>query len=247
MKKVVSLGLVLATLFILVFSLASCEPAAKEVESINGKAPEVAFEEAMEQLVENPNYTINIDFAVNVLVAGMSVEAVGINDFFVFKFDGENTYFKISASARNSLESLGVGDAIEDIDDEAWYVDGVIYERRGLNKTKYTSEENGDDVSNLFEEALSEIVDENKDKAKCYVQGDRAFFAVEITDAASMKLGMGADKELYKVYISSDGMIDEIVVECTVASVGVIELTADYDHSNISITPPEDIENYLDI
>lgn len=246
MKKIVSLGLVLATIFLLVFSLASCEPAAKEVESINGKAPEIAFEEAMEQLVENPNYTINIDLSLSVLVGGMAIEAVGVNDFFIFKFDGENTYFAVSESAKSSLESFGVGDVLRDIDDESWYVDGVIYERRGDEKIKYTSEKNGDDVSNVFEDALSEVVDENKDKAKCYVQGDRAFFTVELTDAASMKLGMDAEKELYKVYISSDGKIDEIVVECTLASVGVVKLTAEYDHSNISITPPKDISNYIE-
>ena len=222
--------------------LTSCEEGTK-IESIGGKAPAEVYSEALAVLEEERNYEIEIDMEFDIKVIGIPVYGVDIDDFCIYAYDGENEYYKLSENAEPTLAKYGMESIVSKSDDAVWYVDGVCYVNKDGNKRSFTAEKSPLKRSK-YETAITEVVEENIGTVQCYTDGERNYFVIEIEDTASMKLGMGAEKETYTVYLTSDGKLDEIVVECKVKTVGVINLDVDYSYGEAKINPPADASEY---
>lgn len=220
----------------------SCEDGTK-IENIDGKAPAEVYSEALAVLEEERNYEIEIDMEFDVKIIGIPVYGVDIDDFCVYAYDGENEYYKLSENAEPTLAEYGMEKIVSKSDDAVWYVDGICYVEKDGEKRQFEAAKSPLKRSK-YESAITEVVEENLGTVQCYTDGERNYFVVEIEDTASMKLGMGAEKETYTVYLTADGKLDEIVVECKVKTVGVINLDVDYSYGDVTVSPPANPESF---
>ncbi len=245
-RIILSLFLIL-TIILSALTFTSCgdEIEGEMVDDIGGKTPSVAFGEALTVLEEERNYEIEIDMEFDVKVLAIPVYGIEIDDFCLYAYDGDNEYYKLSEEAEPTLEKYGMQSIVSKSDDAAWYVDGVCYVDKDGEKRKFNANKSPIKRSK-YETAISEVVSENVGTVQCYTDGERNFFTVEIEDTDNMKLGMGAEKETYIVYLTSDGKLDDIIVKCKVKTVGLITLTVDYSYGDASISAPADADSYTE-
>jgi len=245
MKKAsISLLLIISMLFLSV-SLTACEKG-KKVTSIDGKLPNEAFANAVAAIDESKNFSIKLSLDAEVNVLFIPVHNVEVDDFCTYLYNGDDQYFEISDTAISTLKEKDLSYVIEGYDDAIWYVDGICYVKNDDTKEKYKAS-SSPIAENPYITAITKVVDEKENELQCYVDDDKYYFTVEIKDASLTKMGMGAEKELYRVYFNPDGTLDKIHVECTVKTLGLIKFDATYSSGTVSeITPPSDADSYLE-
>ncbi len=241
-KRTVPALILLLTLILSTFALTSCDEG-EAVADINGQKPAEALDSALMELENTTIYKMEVDMNFDIKVVGLSVYGFEIDNFYLYEYDGDNEHFSLASDARSKLAEYDMEKIVSKSDDEAWFVDGVFYARKGDEKRSYEATKSPMKRSS-YETALTEVVQENADIAQSYKIDGGYYFKVEITDTNKMKLKMGAEKETYKVYLHDDGKIDKIVVECKVKTLGVINLDVDYTYGGVSISAPADASTY---
>ena len=244
MKKRIALIALSLLLMLSSLSLVSCD-AFKKVDSINGLTPREAYEKALVSLENIDRYDVHLDMKSQAKVLFVPIYTIEVEDFCYYSYDGENQHYEIPEGALKILEEQGLSDITAGFDEALWYVDGVCYVKNGNVKEKFTSSTNPIQRSD-YETAVTHILRKHAGKTQCYRDGDRYYFTVTITDPAQMELNMGTDDEVYTVYLTEDGYVDEIIFEGTMKGFVTLTIAADYSYEGAPrVTPPYDAYNYV--
>ena len=245
MKKIIISLLLIITVLFATVALSSCENGQK-TDSINGETPDVAFAKAMSTLDSTDKFSINLSLDAEINVLFVPVYGVEVDNFCTYLYNGNDQFFEISQTATDTLAEKNMSYVIDGYDDAIWYVDGMCYINNDGVKEKFEST-TSPIAENPYIKAITEIVAENKDSIQCYVDGDKYYFTVELKDASETKMGLGASKELYRIYFNSDGTLDKFHVECTVKTLGLVKFDAQYSYTDIpEINPPADANSYVE-
>ena len=244
MKKRITLIALSLLLVLTSFSFVSCDTF-KKVDSIDGLTPGEAYEKALVLLEDVDRYDVHLDMKSQAKILMVPVYTIEVEDFCYYSYDGENQHYEIPEESLAVLEEKGLSGIMSDFDEAIWYVDGVCYVKNGNVKEKFESSYNPIKRSD-YETAVSHILENHKGETQCYRDGDRYYFTVEITDPAEMELNMGTDNELYTVYLTEDGYVDEIIFEGTMKGFVHLTIAADYSYEDAPVvTPPADAHNYV--
>lgn len=250
MKKILSLLMIL-TLVISMFALASCDNNgdgnpdvdAEGLETLNGKTPEQIYEASMDALKLADEYEIVTN---QVIKMGFEGQSFTMNQSVVSKIDGDNSYSKITDDMSNQ-------------ESETWYVDGVVYSKEGNNKVKtnldkeeYMQQYMGKDPS---ESTLLDIP-ESWFKDIRFFEKDGLYTMEFVISAeeynelfANLGLGMASvnDDVVYVVYFDKDGNLSKIITEFTINVQGVSAdcvSTSNVTLTDVTITAPADADSY---
>ena len=244
MKKRIALIVLSLVLVVSCCCFVSCDNV-KEVEDIDGLTPLEAYERALVSLEDIERYDVHLDMKSQAKILFVPVYTIEVEDFCYYSYDGDNQHYEIPEESLRVLEEKGLSDILSDFDEALWYVDGVCYVKNGDVKEKFESSYNPIKRSD-YETAVSNILIKHRGETQCYRDGDRYYFTVEITDPAQMELNMGTDNELYTVYLTEDGYVDEIIFEGTMKGFVHLTIAADYSYEDApKVTPPSDAHNYV--
>lgn len=244
MKRILTLS-VLFLLLLSILALSSCNVAKTVVDSIDGLTPKEAYDLAIEAIESADKYETRLNMRTEVKVLGITVYALDIEDFYYYIYEGENQHCGITDSAKEKLEDEDVADVLDGYEDELWYVDGICYLREGNSKTCFASSYSPI-LKSEYEEAVEEILDGGIGEYTCYKDGDRYYFTIEVSGEDAM-LDSEAESEIYTVYFTEDGYLDEIFVDVKYAALVSYKVGARYLYGDAvkSITPPEDADSYV--
>ena len=245
MKKRISLIILSLVLVLSAFSFVSCDNV-KEVADIDGLTPLEAYEKALVSLEDIERYDVHLDMKSQAKILFIPIYTIEIEDFCYYSYDGKNQHYEIPEDSLQRLEEEGLSDVMSGYDEALWYVDGICYVKNGNNKEKFASDTNPIQRSE-YERAVSRILSKYAGETKCYRDGDRYYFTITITDPAEMELDMGTENEIYTVYLTEEGYVDQIVFEGTMEGFVTITIDADYSYEDAPVvTPPADAYNYVD-
>lgn len=245
MKKRIALIVLSLVLVVSSFCFVSCD-GVKEVENIDGLTPREAYEKALVSLEDIDRYDVHLDMKSQAKILFIPIYTIEIEDFCYYSYDGNNQHYEIPEESLRRLEEEDLSDIMSGFDEALWYVDGVCYVKNGSVKEKFTSATNPIQRSE-YETAVSHILRDHAGETQCYRDGDRYYFTVTITDPSEMELNMGTENEIYTVYLTEEGYVDEIIFEGTMQGFVTLTIKADYSYEDAPIvTPPADAENYVD-
>ena len=217
----------------------------KKVDNIDGLTPREAYEKALVSLEDIERYDVHLDMKSQAKILFVPIYTIEVEDFCYYSYDGENQHYEIPDESLKVLEENGLSDVMSGFDEAIWYVDGVCYVKNGTNKEKFTSTYNPIQRSK-YETAVSHILRDHAGETQCYRDGDRYYFTVTITDPSQMELNMGTDDEVYTVYLTEEGYVDEIIFEGTMKGFVTLTIAADYSYEDApKVTPPADAHNYV--
>ena len=244
MKKRIALIALSLLLVLTSFSFVSCDNL-KKVDSIDGLTPGEAYEKALVLLEDVDRYDVHLDMKSQAKILFVPVYTIEVENFCYYSYDGKNQHYEIPDGSLEMLEEHGLSDVMSGFDEAIWYVDGICYVKNGNVKEKFESSYNPIQRSD-YETAVSNILRKHRGETQCYRDGDRYYFTVVITDPAQMELNMGTDNELYTVYLTEDGYVDEIIFEGTMKGFVHLTIAADYSYEDApKVTPPSDAHNYV--
>ncbi|MBQ7354366.1 MAG: hypothetical protein IJW62_02475 [Clostridia bacterium] len=271
MKKRISLLLsALLALSVLTVGMTSCDeelPAGNagddstvtttdDPTKLNGKTPEKAYNDALAAInsVSNCEMISTQDINMKMNYNGEAMEQKQ-KQTITQKMDGDNVYAKIGGGA---------------LEQETWYVDGVLYTISGDVKAKatlslkeYQEQMMGDSSDNLlhipeawFKDVQFKTVDGQK-TLEFKIDGKEY---LNLVDNALDSMGTSVDdmvisEVLYTVYFTADGSIEKVVnVFSTTFSLQGIEVEASYNTvTTVSIgtagkiTAPADGDSFIDV
>lgn len=244
MKKRITLIALSLLLVLTSFSFVSCD-FSKKVDNIDGLTPREAYEKALVSLEDVERYDVHLDMKSQAKILFVPIYTIEVEDFCYYSYDGKNQHYEIPDESLKVLEENGLSDVMSGFDEAIWYVDGVCYVKNGTNKEKFTSTYNPIQRSK-YETAVSHILRDHAGETQCYRDGDRYYFTVTITDPSQMELNMGTDDEVYTVYLTEEGYVDEIIFEGTMKGFVTLTIAADYSYEDApKVTPPADAHNYV--
>ena len=244
MKKRITLIAFSLLLVLTSFSFVSCD-FSKKVDNIDGLTPREAYEKALVSLEDIERYDVHLDMKSQAKILFVPIYTIEVEDFCYYSYDGKNQHYEIPDESLKALEENGLSDVMSGFDEAIWYVDGVCYVKNGTNKEKFTSTYNPIQRSK-YETAVSHILRDHAGETQCYRDGDRYYFTVTITDPSQMELNMGTDDEVYTVYLTEEGYVDEIIFEGTMKGFVTLTIAADYSYEDApKVTPPADAHNYV--
>ncbi len=241
MKKILVCILTLAML-LSCLTLTSC--GAKKTDTIDGVSVEEAYAAAIKSLGEIERYQVDLSMKVSFEILSVPIYRINVDPFYHYSYDGANEHHWLDTDAKKILDSQDMSDIYSDMDDDIWYYDGVCYVSNGSNKYKFASEETPLERSE-YEEAIDKIVADGAGKTQCYKKGDLYYFVVTITEQDDMALDDEAVKEVYTVYFTADGYIQQILVEVDLGFFTSYSYKVNYVYDGLDpVTPPADAEDY---
>ena len=228
----------------------------KIAEVFKNKTPEKAYNDALKALesVDNYEMTATQDIKMKMKVDGQSVDQ-NQEQTIKMKMNGDDQYVKVEGSA---------------MEQETWYVDGVLYTISGDTKAKATMSlkdfqeqmmgATSNNILQIPEEWFKDVKFQTKD-GKTYltfnIDGNEY---LELVGTLLDSLGTAADEmDLgtveYTVYFDDDGNISKIVQDFSATfSIQGIEVKADYHTvTKVSIgtagkiTAPADGDSFIDV
>ncbi|MBQ8288164.1 MAG: hypothetical protein IJX76_05260 [Clostridia bacterium] len=262
MKKRISMILsVILALSLFTVSMTSCDEdgnSSKDDDGVtlNGKSPEEAYNDALEAINNTDNYemTSKQDIDIEMTYSGQTMNQEQ-KQTIQQKKNGDDIYVKVGGA---SLEQ------------ETWYVDGVLYTISGDTKAKaelsleeFTEQMMGESSNNLLnipESWFKDVEFKTEDGQKTLefkIDGNEY---LELVGNMLDSLGASADdmdisEVVYTVYFTDDGAIEKIVTVFSASfSIQGVEATANYNTvTTISIgtageiTAPADGDSYIDV
>ncbi len=231
---------VLAVVFVLIPKLNEGEV----VDSINGKTPKEAFEEAirLKEMASRYEYTVGVEMAFK--VGFVPVYKVEIDPMALYGCDGENQYGKLYPEAREEMRENDLWDAEMEATsyDEYWYIDGCTYISENGIKNKYDMRIV--DEYSEYERTIARLLADSDSEVTCYSKDGLYYFTVSTVDSYG-------DTELYTIYLSAEGRLERIEIkysyqESFIVVEALTRMVYNYDGLE-PIQAPADADSYKTI
>ncbi len=243
MKRVLSLVLA-AVMAAACLGLSSC--AEKTVDSFDGKTPGEYLTELLDRDVEAERYDVVEGMHIDVKALFLSLYDTDIERLYVYSYDGDNESLIMPKEAIKQLRENEFQHIADDHKGDVRYVDGVCYIDGKNAKEKYESSSSSIG-KNKHIKTLAKLLEDQSENVVCYGTDEGYRFVLELTDSTLMKMDVDCRREVYSVYVTADGVIESILIECItdgiIASTTGFSLT--YVYEGLSpIEPPRDADQY---